>query len=79
MQAALSELMQGRTTIVIAHRLSTVLSADQILVVEEGEIVERGRHEALLKREGRYASLYTTQFHSTLHPEEAAVAPSPGL
>ncbi|MGG4393923.1 ABC transporter ATP-binding protein [Paenibacillus thiaminolyticus] len=77
-QAALSELMQGRTTIVIAHRLSTVLSADQILVVEEGEIVERGRHEALLKLDGRYASLYTTQFHATLHPEEAAVAPSPG-
>ncbi|MDG0873912.1 ABC transporter ATP-binding protein/permease [Paenibacillus thiaminolyticus] len=77
-QAALSELMQGRTTIVIAHRLSTVLSADQILVVEEGEIVERGRHEALLKLDGRYASLYTTQFHATPHPEEAAMAPSPG-
>lgn len=77
-QAALSELMQGRTTIVIAHRLSTVLSADQILVVEEGEIVERGRHEALLKLDGRYASLYMTQFHPTLHPEAAAMIPSPG-
>ncbi len=61
-QAALSEALEGRTAVVIAHRLSTVRSADQILVLEDGAIIERGTHSELLAREGRYAELYRTQF-----------------
>ncbi|MCE3552611.1 ABC transporter ATP-binding protein/permease [Pseudonocardia sp. RS11V-5] len=61
-QAALAEALDGRTALVIAHRLSTVRDADQILVVEQGRIAERGTHEQLLARSGRYAELYRTQF-----------------
>ncbi|WP_460358727.1 ABC transporter ATP-binding protein [Mycobacterium sp. ZZG] len=61
-QAALAEALAGRTSIVIAHRLSTVRAADLILVVEDGRIVERGDHQELLVRGGRYAELYRTQF-----------------
>ncbi|MEP6800791.1 MAG: ABC transporter ATP-binding protein [Acidobacteriota bacterium] len=61
-QEGLNELMRGRTTFVIAHRLSTIRKADTILVVEAGEIVERGGHEALLARGGRYADLYNRQY-----------------
>ncbi|MDE3722078.1 ABC transporter ATP-binding protein [Nocardiopsis sp. N85] len=61
-QAALAEALEGRTALVIAHRLATVRAADTILVVEEGHIVERGRHAELLARGGRYAELYRTQF-----------------
>ncbi|GAA0622355.1 ABC transporter ATP-binding protein [Kutzneria viridogrisea] len=61
-QAALTEALHGRTALVIAHRLSTIRAADQILVVEDGRIVERGTHEQLLAAEGRYAELYRTQF-----------------
>ena len=61
-QEGLTELMRGRTTFVIAHRLSTIRKADTILVVEAGQIVERGRHEALLARGGRYADLYNRQY-----------------
>lgn len=61
-QQALSEVLSGRTSIVIAHRLSTVRAADVILVVEDGGIVERGTHQQLLNRGGRYAELYVTQF-----------------
>ena len=61
-QAALSEALAGRTAVVIAHRLSTVRAADQILVVEDGAIVERGSHAALLAAGGRYDELHRTQF-----------------
>ena len=60
-QKSLSELIKDRTTIVIAHRLSTIRKADQILVVEAGHIVERGTHDQLLAKEGRYYELYTYQ------------------
>ncbi|MEE6310038.1 ABC transporter ATP-binding protein [Plantactinospora veratri] len=62
-QAALGEALADRTALVIAHRLSTVRAADQILVVEEGRIVERGTHDELLAAGGRYEELYRTQFN----------------
>jgi len=65
-QAALEPLMHGRTTIAIAHRLSTVLQADAIFVVDRGRIVERGTHAELLERSGLYARLYEQQFRSGL-------------
>jgi ATP-binding cassette, subfamily B, bacterial MsbA len=60
-QEAIAELCKGRTTIAIAHRLSTIMHADSILVVENGMIVESGRHEELLRKGGRYASFYRLQ------------------
>ena len=71
-QAALEPLMQNRTTLAIAHRLSTILAADVILVVDHGEIVERGTHEELLERNGLYARLYNEQF-SQIAQEEMAI------
>ena len=59
---ALDEALRDRTAIVIAHRLSTVRGADQILVLADGKIVERGTHLELLERSGLYADLYRTQF-----------------
>ncbi|MFE6307983.1 ABC transporter ATP-binding protein [Nocardiopsis sp. NPDC057823] len=72
-QAALAEALEGRTALVIAHRLATVRAADTILVVEGGRIVERGDHAGLLARGGRYAELYRTQFATG---EPSATAPS---
>ncbi len=60
-QESLNYLLKGRTTLVIAHRLSTIRQADQILVIENGEIAERGTHQELLEKEGRYYDLYTYQ------------------
>lgn len=60
-QESLAKLMKGRTTFVIAHRLSTIRQADQILVIEKGQIVERGIHEELIRARGRYYQLYTYQ------------------
>ncbi|XUW99537.1 MAG: ABC transporter ATP-binding protein [Dehalogenimonas sp.] len=62
-QEALKRVMAGRTSIVIAHRLSTILAADIILVMDRGQIIERGNHQQLLARGGLYARLYETQFH----------------
>jgi ABC-type multidrug transport system fused ATPase/permease subunit len=73
-QQALGEALAGRTSIVIAHRLSTVRAADMILVVEDGRIVERGTHEQLLARGGRYAELYETQFGSEKDSEDVVAA-----
>jgi len=72
-QAGLAQLMQGRTTFVIAHRLSTIRRADQILVVEQGQIVERGNHATLYTLGGRYYDLYTRQ-----HGLEANLFLAPG-
>src|SRR5690606_20564491 len=60
-QESLRSLMKGRTTFVIAHRLSTIRQADQILVIENGQIAERGKHEELIEQKGRYFELYTYQ------------------
>jgi ABC-type multidrug transport system fused ATPase/permease subunit len=72
LQTALGELMAGRTAFVIAHRLSTVQDADQVLVIEGGEIVERGTHAELLAQEGKYRDLYASQFR-------VGGDPSPGV
>jgi len=64
-QEAIEHLCQNRTTIVIAHRLHTIMHADAILVVEGGEIVEQGRHDDLLRRSGRYASFFRLQHHGS--------------
>ncbi len=71
-QRALATALAGRTSLVIAHRLSTIREADQILVVDEGRIVERGRHEELLRAGGLYAELYRTQFSRQEAVEPAA-------
>lgn len=68
---ALDRLMEGRTVVVIAHRLSTIQRADVIFVVDNGEIVERGKHEELMQMNGVYAELHNLQFK----PEEAAEVP----
>ncbi|MEV0373016.1 ABC transporter ATP-binding protein [Streptomyces sp. NPDC050636] len=76
-QEALTEALEGRTSVVIAHRLSTVRAADVILVVEGGRIVERGTHETLLAAEGRYAELYRTQFTTSDSGQDDVVSISP--
>jgi ATP-binding cassette subfamily B protein len=62
LQRALNVALSGRTSLVIAHRLSTVRDADQILVIDRGRVHERGTHVELLERDGLYAELYRTQF-----------------
>jgi ATP-binding cassette subfamily B protein len=71
-QEAVGELCRGRTTLVIAHRLSTIMHADRILVVENGLIVESGRHEELLHKGGRYASFYRLQLKEQAHERQPA-------
>ena len=61
-QSAFASMMQGRTSFIVAHRLSTIREADVILVMNDGHIVEQGNHESLLKKDGFYAHLYNSQF-----------------
>ena len=61
-QKAMDNLMKGRTSFVIAHRLSTIRDADMILYMEDGDIKEVGNHEELMKKNGKYAALYMSQF-----------------
>ena len=75
-QTALSRLSHGRTTVVIAHRLNTVTGADRTLVLEDGRVIESGRHDELLQANGRYARLWQTQQVNAFHAhgtEEAAL------
>ncbi|RVC75178.1 ABC transporter ATP-binding protein/permease [Mesorhizobium sp. M4A.F.Ca.ET.022.05.2.1] len=73
-QAALDLVSKGRTTIVIAHRLSTVISADEIIVLKDGQIAERGTHAALLRKDGLYASMWDRQREATEAEERLRVA-----
>jgi ATP-binding cassette subfamily B protein len=66
--------MEGRTTIVIAHRLATVQSCDRIVVMDHGRIVETGTHGELVRREGLYARLAALQFNFGVEPESASIA-----
>jgi ATP-binding cassette subfamily B protein len=72
-QRALDRLMQNRTTLVIAHRLATVLKADRILVLDNGQIVEEGTHRSLVARNGIYARLARLQFHDMDRLSEEAL------
>ena len=76
-QQALERVMENRTTLVIAHRLSTIEKADKIVVMDQGEIIEAGTHTELLKKDGRYASLYRMQFSD--QPLDAVDSDSDGL
>jgi ATP-binding cassette subfamily B protein len=72
-QQALSDLMKGRTTFVIAQRLRTIMRADQILVLDRGTIVERGRHEELIQQQGLYRRIYDLE----LRDQEEALGRTP--
>ena len=82
-QAALNRLLEGRTSFVVAHRLSTIRNADQVLVIQDGQIVERGTHESLLAAGGVYHDLYMSQFRrqaellGTGNGRQAAAQPAP--
>jgi ATP-binding cassette, subfamily B, bacterial len=76
-QRALKTALAGRTSIVIAHRLSTIREADQILVIDDGRVVERGRHEELLDQGGLYAELYHTQFARQARQDDTVSAVAP--
>ena len=77
-QQALAEALESRTSIVIAHRLSTIQAADEILVIDEGRIVERGRHDDLIETGGLYAELYETQYRAS-QPDPLEVVDTAGL
>jgi ATP-binding cassette subfamily B protein len=77
-QDALQRIMRDRTSLVIAHRLSTVLAADKILVMDKGQLVEQGSHDELLARDGLYKSLYETQFRPE-EPNGSQAIEEPGL
>jgi len=69
-QAALDKLLEGRTSFVIAHRLSTIRHADQVLVLQDGEIIERGTHQSLLEAHGFYYDLYMSQFRREVDEDD---------
>jgi ABC-type multidrug transport system fused ATPase/permease subunit len=73
-QSALEELMKGRTTLVVAHRLSTIRNADRIYVLKDGRIAEEGSHDDLLARNGEFARLYNMQFASLTRSSKEATA-----
>jgi len=68
-QKGMQHLMSGRTSFIIAHRLSTIKSADLIMVIDEGQIIEKGNHESLLRQKGSYYNLYTKQFRHDLETQ----------
>jgi ATP-binding cassette subfamily B protein len=70
-QLALGRLMEGRTTLVIAHRLATIRDADRILVLDKGRLIDEGTHDQLVKKGGRYAELAKLQFRSDSYPAVA--------
>ena len=76
-QAALRPLLRGRTSLVIAHRLSTLLAADTILVLDQGRLVAQGTHAGLLAAGGLYAQLYHRQFRTQHPPDHAGPQPVP--
>jgi len=73
-QNAFDILLKGRTSIVIAHRLSTIVNADMILVLDDGQIIERGRHDELMAKQGFYYNLYMSQFKKQEEVKEASFA-----
>jgi ATP-binding cassette, subfamily B, bacterial len=72
-QKALDRVMEDRTSIIVAHRLSTIVEADMIVVMEAGKIIERGNHAELVKADGHYASLHKQQHGATLRATESTV------
>ena len=74
-QKALAELMQGRTTIAVAHRLSTIINADEIVVLDRGRVAERGRHAELLARNGLYADMWRRQQEADAEAERQVDEP----
>jgi ATP-binding cassette subfamily B protein len=77
-QDAMAHLCEGRTTVVVAHRLATIMHADRILVVEQGLVVETGRHDELLRKGGRYASFYRAQLKDQAPPPAPVAMASSG-
>jgi ABC-type multidrug transport system fused ATPase/permease subunit len=77
-QDAMAHLCEGRTTVVVAHRLATIMHADRILVVEQGTVVETGRHDELLRKGGRYASFYRAQLKDQAPPPQPVAVASSG-
>jgi len=80
-QAAIEPLIRSRTSILIAHRLSTVLAADEILVLQDGRIAERGNHDSLIRNNGIYHEFYQTQFRADRNTQlpGKCLRPVPGI
>jgi ATP-binding cassette subfamily B multidrug efflux pump len=78
-QSALEELLHGRTSFVVAHRLSTIRNADQVVVIDQGKIIERGTHDTLMAGRGFYYDLYMSQFRRQAEPDDGKARPSRAL